>query len=1348
MNVKKFISKKIGLSIAGGLLLALINNTYASAVESKPIYQPSPSKYVSYNWGSGSPSTNIPVDGFEARFNQSGYYSSGDYFLQTFADDGVRVTTDGNRLIDRWSSFSGEVDRALWLGVKAGDHTVNTDYMEGTYRAAVFSHVVPLDTWLAYYYPNQNLTGMPTASKVISPVGGLKKLYQDFGSGSPASGIPSDHFSARYTTAKRISSGEYIFRARGDDGFRVYVDGKLVIDQWSNGGFREEAVKLSISDRSGVPDNEKNIHWIEVEYYDSTYAGKVEFFLEPFEQTYKNTWVGEHYPNKSFAGNPLIVGGTNSISKIDRVNFNWKLGSPSKMPVNYFSARYTKSVYLYEGTYLISNNADDAFRVYIDGELVLNAWPNSDYKDKKTAVDLKSGTHKIVVEYYENTSSAHLSFNLTKLKDLGNIATKKVEYNWGSNSPRSGFPVDNFTAIYNQSGTYSSGDYFIQAFADDGVKVQVDGNLLINRWSKYSGSPDRGLWLGVSGGYHTIRTRYFEGDNGAGVFSHIVPLNSWLAYYYPTSNPTGIPKTAKIISPTGEYNGLYEDHGSNSPASGIGSDNFSARYTSAQRIQAGEYILRARADDGVRVYLDGKLVIDDWNNGGFRENAIKLNISDRANIPTDQKDIHWIEVQYFDKTYSGKIDFELEPYANSNDGEWVGEFYKNINREGTAYIIGGKESLNKITNVGFNSGIKAPYSFLPADYFSARYTKKTQLDTGTYVFSANADDGVRVYLDDKLVLDAWPNSSFKTKREGVYVTGGTHVIRVEYYEKSSRSFLSFNYEKVSSNKIYFDSSEQIGFNWGYGGPTGFPVDGFQALFDQSRYFSAGDYFVQSFADDGVKVVADNNTLIDRWTKYTGSIDRALWLGVSAGEHKVRTHYYEGSYSAGIYSHVVPFDSWLAYYYPNETLNGMPAAAEILSPVGASKGLKVDYQTQGPASGVGTDHFSARYTTAKRMKAGDYTLRTNADDGIRVYVDGVLVIDRWTNAIGQQSIRLPISDRSDAPVGQKDVHWIVVQYREATSTANVDVSFELHGTIEIVSNYNYTLTEMLDKQMAVGPKTDLHTKYLREDALIKNSAGNWVVNGSGWNVRSGPGTSYSIVGTAGPETGEVTLLKTVATSGELSWYQISAWINPLRADVEKYVNPDKITKGTAQYYQFLKLSESAGLDVTEVNQKILSEKGILQGKASSFVSAGSTYGINEVYLISHALLETGNGTSKLATGVVVSSVDGQAVTPKTVYNMYGIGAKDSCPLQCGSEYAYKMGWTTPEKAIIGGAKFIAEGYISRGQDTLYKMRWNPDAPGTHQYASDIGWASKQVNRINSLYGLLSEYTLVFDRPNYQ
>ncbi|MCL6615621.1 MAG: glucosaminidase domain-containing protein, partial [Anoxybacillus ayderensis] len=138
------------------------------------------------------------------------------------------------------------------------------------------------------------------------------------------------------------------------------------------------------------------------------------------------------------------------------------------------------------------------------------------------------------------------------------------------------------------------------------------------------------------------------------------------------------------------------------------------------------------------------------------------------------------------------------------------------------------------------------------------------------------------------------------------------------------------------------------------------------------------------------------------------------------------------------------------------------------------------------------------------------------------------------------------------------------------------------------------------------------------------------------------------------------------------------------------------------------------------------------------------------LISHALLETGNGTSALATGVVVSQVDGQPVEPKTVYNMYGIAAYDSCPITCGAEYAYKQGWFTPEAAIIGGAQYIASKYINNPtykQDTLYKMRWNPDNPGTHQYATDIGWAVKQVTNIKRLYDLLDRYTLIFDIPVY-
>ena len=75
-------------------------------------------------------------------------------------------------------------------------------------------------------------------------------------------------------------------------------------------------------------------------------------------------------------------------------------------------------------------------------------------------------------------------------------------------------------------------------------------------------------------------------------------------------------------------------------------------------------------------------------------------------------------------------------------------------------------------------------------------------------------------------------------------------------------------------------------------------------------------------------------------------------------------------------------------------------------------------------------------------------------------------------------------------------------------------------------------------------------------------------------------------------------------------------------------------------------------------------------------------------------------------------------------MYGIGAVDTCPIDCGAKYAFDKGWFTPDDAIIGGAAFI-NNYIDRGQDTLYKMRWNPISPGHPQYATDVAWATSKL-----------------------
>ncbi|MGM0904733.1 MAG: SH3 domain-containing protein, partial [Bacillota bacterium] len=345
----------------------------------------------------------------------------------------------------------------------------------------------------------------------------------------------------------------------------------------------------------------------------------------------------------------------------------------------------------------------------------------------------------------------------------------------------------------------------------------------------------------------------------------------------------------------------------------------------------------------------------------------------------------------------------------------------------------------------------------------------------------------------------------------------------------------------------------------------------------------------------------------------------------------------------------------------------------------------------------------------------------------------------------------ISEENGWAKGSANGHigYISTQYLTDKQEGTQDSSKRTINTIN--TQYGVTLEEFTQMQMKTNPQTDKkYTTYIREDALILNDPSNPTtgkVQGTGWKIRGGASTSDWVVGTV--KNGEFLqiLSSTKGTDGYI-WYQVNfskSWVNASPEDVKKQLDPSTHVNDPVASLQFLKLSETTNLDQFEVNEKILAGKGILAGHAATFATASEKYGVNDVYLISHALLETGNGTSQLAKGVQIYG--------KTVYNMYGIGAYDQTAVSSGANFAYNAGWFTPEAAIMGGAQFIAQGYINTGQDTLYKMRWNPEVTiakgvGSHQYATDIGWATKQVNQIHNLYSLLDSYKLTLEVPSFK
>ncbi|SCT66632.1 mannosyl-glycoprotein endo-beta-N-acetylglucosaminidase [Staphylococcus aureus] len=195
-----------------------------------------------------------------------------------------------------------------------------------------------------------------------------------------------------------------------------------------------------------------------------------------------------------------------------------------------------------------------------------------------------------------------------------------------------------------------------------------------------------------------------------------------------------------------------------------------------------------------------------------------------------------------------------------------------------------------------------------------------------------------------------------------------------------------------------------------------------------------------------------------------------------------------------------------------------------------------------------------------------------------------------------------------------------------------------------------------------------------------------------------------------------------------------WANATRAQTSSAMNVKRIWESNTQCYQMLNLGKYQGVSVSALN-KILKGKGTLDGQGKAFAEACKKNNINEIYLIAHAFLESGYGTSNFASGRYGA------------YNYFGIGAFDNDP-DYAMKFAKNKGWTSPAKAIMGGAGFVRKDYINKGQNTLYRIRWNPKNPATHQYATAIEWCQHQASTIAKLYKQIGLKGIFFTRDKYK
>jgi hypothetical protein len=95
-----------------------------------------------------------------------------------------------------------------------------------------------------------------------------------------------------------------------------------------------------------------------------------------------------------------------------------------------------------------------------------------------------------------------------------------------------------------------------------------------------------------------------------------------------------------------------------------------------------------------------------------------------------------------------------------------------------------------------------PMTGLPNDHFSIRWTALlTAPEAGAYTFYAVVNDGVRLFIDNQVVIDSWINASERTVSGSITLEQGrTYPLKVEYYEYTGPAIIQLSWATPSLPK--------------------------------------------------------------------------------------------------------------------------------------------------------------------------------------------------------------------------------------------------------------------------------------------------------------------------------------------------------------------------------------------------------------------------------------------------------------------------------------------------------------------------------------------------------------------
>ena len=129
----------------------------------------------------------------------------------------------------------------------------------------------------------------------------------------------------------------------------------------------------------------------------------------------------------------------------------------------------------------------------------------------------------------------------------------------------------------------------------------------------------------------------------------------------------------------------------------------------------------------------------------------------------------------------------IQAFGPQHPTTWRGEYFAN------RWLAERPVLIRQDATIDFDWSYGSPGTGVPSDNFSARWQRYAWFEPGTYRFIVFTDDGVRLWVDDHLLIEAWQDPQVATFQADVTLSQGYHRVRLEYYEAGGWAGVQLNW---------------------------------------------------------------------------------------------------------------------------------------------------------------------------------------------------------------------------------------------------------------------------------------------------------------------------------------------------------------------------------------------------------------------------------------------------------------------------------------------------------------------------------------------------------------------------